>query len=424
MPLDYPVTRHRLDNGLRVVVSQDHSAPIVAVNLWVGVGSRHEQPGRTGFAHLFEHLMFQGSANVAEGEHFSLLLAQGAQLNATTWCDRTNYFETVPSEALDLALWLEADRHGRLLPAVTQANLDNQRDVVKEEKRQRYDNVPYGEAMTRLGELVFPQGHPYHHSTIGSMADLDAASVDDVHAFYERHYRPDNTVLTLVGDITEEAGFAAAERYFGELTIPEQALPEVVSAPLPPLSAPLRLDITADVPADRTYLGFRLPADGSPEFTACELAFDLLAGLATSRLYRRMVRGEQLVTHVSRSATGRIDGTSMGMLVFDAAEGVSADRAEEVLCEELERLAQVPPTEVEMAAVGADIERWWLQGLAQQDERADTICGDALLHDDPGRLNAYLDRVAAITAEDVCRAAATYLDPAARAVVRYAKEGN
>ena len=217
MPLDYQIAERALANGLRVIVSEDHSVPIVTVNLWVNVGSRHEVEGRTGFAHLFEHLMFQGSRNVASGEHFSALMAAGGRLNATTWFDRTNYFETVPRGAMDLALWMEADRHGHLLDAVNQENLDNQRDVVKEEKRQSYDNVPYGNALIDIYAAIFPKGHPYHHATIGSMEDLDAASVQDVHEFFRRYYGPNNTVLTLVGDLTPDEGFASAERYFGPL---------------------------------------------------------------------------------------------------------------------------------------------------------------------------------------------------------------
>ncbi len=198
----YPIQTRTLTNGLRVVVSPDHTVPMVTVNLWVDVGSRHEVPGRTGFAHLFEHLMFQGSRNVRSGEHFEALMAEGGRLNATTWFDRTNYFETLPVEAFELALWLEADRHGHLLDAVTQENLDNQRDVVKEEKRQRYDNAPYGHAMRDVYATLFPEGHPYHHPTIGSMEDLEAATLEDVHAFYCTHYGPNNTVLTLVGDVS------------------------------------------------------------------------------------------------------------------------------------------------------------------------------------------------------------------------------
>ncbi|HSP61264.1 MAG TPA: pitrilysin family protein, partial [Ornithinimicrobium sp.] len=181
MPLDYPITTTTLDNGLRVVVSQDRSVPSVSLNLWVDVGSRHERTGRTGLAHLFEHLMFQGSELVGEGEHMSLLMAHGGRSNATTSFDRTTYVESVPVGALDLALWLEADRHGHLLPAVTQSNLDNQRDVVVEEKRQRYDNQPYGDAFQQMCTLVFPPSHPYRHTPIGDMTDLRAATLDDVH---------------------------------------------------------------------------------------------------------------------------------------------------------------------------------------------------------------------------------------------------
>ena len=187
MPLAYDIAEHTLPNGLRVVVNEDHSVPAVAVNLWVDVGSRHEVPGRTGFAHLFEHLMFQGSAHVASGEHFAELMSHGGRLNATTWFDRTNYFETVPKGAYELALWMEADRHGKLLQALTQENLDNQRDVVKEEKRQRYDNVPYGDVLIHLVGLTFPAGHPYAHPTIGSMDDLAAADLDDVRGFFATH---------------------------------------------------------------------------------------------------------------------------------------------------------------------------------------------------------------------------------------------
>ena len=207
--------------------------------------------------------MFQGSRNVANGEHFSALMAEGGRLNATTWFDRTNYFETVPKGAFELALWMEADRHGYLLDAVTQESLDNQRDVVKEEKRQRYDNVPYGNALIDMYAAIFPKGHPYHHPTIGSMDDLDAASLEDVHAFFRRFYGPNNTVLTLVGDLTPQEGFAAAERYFGPL--PASAEPPALAVDaLEPLAEPVRDEHVEDVPADRLHLAFRLPGGRHP----------------------------------------------------------------------------------------------------------------------------------------------------------------
>ncbi|AKU17584.1 M16 family metallopeptidase [Luteipulveratus mongoliensis] len=421
MPLDYPIHQRTLPNGLRVVISPDHNVPTVTVNLWVDVGSRHEPEGKTGFAHLFEHLMFQGSRNVAEGEHFSRLMAEGARLNATTWFDRTNYFETVPKGAFELALWMEADRHGYLLDAVNQANLDNQRDVVKEEKRQRYDNRPYGHAMEDVYATIFPKGHPYHHSTIGSMEDLDAASVDDVHEFFRRYYGPNNTVLTLVGDLTPEEGFAAAERYFGPLPASAQPPREAVE-PLAPLTEPVRLERVEDVPSNRLYLAFRLPPAGSPEFDAAELAMDLLAGLATSRLYRRIVRREQVATSVSRTAMGLVDGVSLAMLVVDAADDADLDDVEARVCEELERLGKDGPTEIEMETLRNDSERWWLSALASHDERADTISQYTLLHDDPEFVNTYLDRVAAVSAEQIRDVVATWLAPQSRAVVAYLKE--
>ena len=418
MPLDYPIHERTLDNGLRVVVSPDTSVPVVTVNLWVNVGSRHESPGRTGFAHLFEHLMFQGSRNVAGGEHFTRLMAEGGRLNATTWFDRTNYFETIPKGAYELALWMEADRHGFLLDAVTQENLDNQRDVVKEEKRQRYDNVPYGNALIEVYAAVFPPSHPYHHPTIGSMEDLDAASLEDVHAFYRRFYGPNNTVLTLVGDLTPEEGFAAAERYFGALPASAAgargALPQ-----LPPIEAPVRVDRPGNVPNDRLHLAFRLPVANTPEFFAASLAVDVLGGLTTSRLTQRLVRREQAANSVQAHAMGFVDGVSLGFVVIDVAEGHEPDALELAVVEELEGLAQDGPTDVELESALAQAERGWLSALASQEERADLMSQHALLHGDPHLVNTYLDRLRSVSARQVQEAAARWLRPSSRVVVAH-----
>jgi len=421
MPLDYKIAERTLANGLRVIVSEDHSVPNVTVNLWVNVGSRHEVEGRTGFAHLFEHLMFQGSRNVASGEHFSALMAAGGRLNATTWFDRTNYFETVPRGAMDLALWMEADRHGHLLDAVSQENLDNQRDVVKEEKRQRYDNMPYGNALIDIYAAIFPKGHPYHHATIGSMADLDAASLQDVHDFFRSHYGPNNTVLALVGDLAPDEGFASAERYFGSLPATASLRREPVD-PLPPLPAPVRDEHIEDVPSDHLYIAFRLPVDDTPEFFASSLALDIIGGLATSRLVRRLVRREQSATSVSAHAMGFVDGISLGFMLIDVAEGFSADAVEAAACEELVRFAEQGPTEIEMESAMAQTERGWLSSLASQEERADQICHSATLQGDAGYLNTYLDRLAEVTPAQVQEAAGRWLRPQSRAVVAYLKQ--
>ncbi len=414
----YPLAERTLANGLRVIVSEDHTVPTVAVNLWVGVGSRHESPGHTGFAHLFEHLMFQGSRNVGSGEHFSALMDEGARLNATTWFDRTNYFETVPTGAMELALWLEADRHGHLLDAVTQENLDNQRDVVKEEKRQRYDNVPYGAALIDIYATAFPEDHPYHHPTIGSMEDLDAATLEDVHAFYRAHYGPNNTVLTLVGDVTPDEGFAAAERYFGSLE-PIEVEPRPRQSQLPPLSAPVRVDRVGNVPNDRIYLAFRVPVDTTPDYLACSIAVDVLGGLDTSRLMRRLVRTDETAVAVGGWTMGLVDGVGLASITVDIAEGADPEAAEAAACEEISRFIAEGPDAAELESVVADTERSWLSALASIEERADHISHHALLTGDPDYVNSFVDRLRRVTAEDVRAAAAVWLDPRSRAVVRY-----
>src|SRR5260221_3432088 len=225
-------TDERLPNGLRLIVAEDHLAPVVAVNIWYNVGSKNEVPGKTGFAHLFEHVMFQGSRNVAKAEHIALVQAAGGTMNGTTWLDRTNYFETMPSHQLELALWLEADRMGTLLDALSQENLDNQREVVKNEKRWSYDNRPDGSWNEQLQAHLFPPEHPYHHTTIGSMEDLDAASVDDVKEFFRTWYAPNNAVLAIAGDFEPGQVLAWANRYFGGIpanpaipTLPDMSLP-------------------------------------------------------------------------------------------------------------------------------------------------------------------------------------------------------
>ncbi len=418
MPLDYPIHERTLPNGLRVVISPDHSVPTITVNLWVNVGSRHEVAGGTGFAHLFEHLMFQGSRSVASGEHFSALMSRGGRLNATTWFDRTNYFETIPVGVLDLALWLEMDRHGYLLDAVTQANLDNQRDVVKEEKRQRYDNVPYGNAMRDIYATVFPERHPYHHPTIGSMADLDAASVDDVHAFFTAHYRPDNTVLTLVGDIEPADGFARAERYLGSLPSRAGTL-RANHAQLPPLETPERLEVIGDVPNDRLHIAFRLPVEGQSDFLAADLAMEAFAGLSMSRLVRRLVRTEQVANSVQAHAMGLVDGVSLGLIAIDIAPGADPAYVETAFVEELTAFLASGPRAIELEAALAQSERAWLHALASQEERADLISHYALLHGRAGYINDLLDELRAVTAEDITRVARTWLTPPSRAVVAY-----
>ena len=422
LTLSYPVVEQTLDNGLRVLSSPDHSTPSVAVNLWYDVGSRHEEPGRTGFAHLFEHVMFQGSASVASGQHINLMQAAGASVNATTWFDRTNYFETLPTGGLDLALWLEADRMGTLLDALTQANLDNQREVVKEEKRQRYDNVPYGDVMPRLIELTFPTDHPYGHSTIGSMEDLDAATLEDVRSFFATHYLPNNAVLTLAGDVDPETAFAKAATYFGSL--PRGAEPtDPDETPLAPLTGNPRQETSADVPAHAVYFTWRLPATGSPTintaFDALDLAFTVLGSGQTSRLHRALVRNLELAESSSASTMGLIGGNSFGFAYARARDQVSPEQLEAALITEIDRLTSDGPTPVELRRAKAQYERHWLHELARIDSRADAMGEYATLHGDPRLINTRTVDVASVTAEQVAEAMGAWLGSDRRATLVY-----
>ena len=258
-----PIDRRSLANGLRVILSRDPRAPLVAVNLWYDVGSKYEKPGKTGFAHLFEHMMFQGSANVDKGQHFSLVQAAGGTLNASTWLDRTNYFETLPSHELELGLWLEAERMASLLPAMTQEKLDNQRDVVKNERRWSVDNQPYGSWDERMQALVYPASHPYHHPTIGSMEDLSAASLEDVSDFFATYYAPNNAVLTVAGDFEADAAMAMIERHFGPVPANPTLPPPPDMTVEPRIGDEVRETVPDRVPLPRIYLAHRIPPFGT-----------------------------------------------------------------------------------------------------------------------------------------------------------------
>jgi zinc protease len=417
----YAITEHTLDNGLRVIASPDHGAPSVAVNLWYDVGSRDEEPGRTGFAHLFEHVMFQGSANVPSGQHIALLQAAGASVNATTWFDRTNYFETLPTGGLDLALWLEADRLGSLLDALTQESLDNQREVVKEEKRQRYDNVPYGDAMQLLNALTFPADHPYGHTTIGSMDDLNAATLDDVHTFFRKHYLVNNAVLSIVGDVGVDDAFARAETYFGALA-PGSKPDKPAAAPLGPLSGGARAEASGRVPTDAVYMSWRLPARGTRAFDALDLAFSVLGQGQTSRLHKGLVRGAELAESASATTMGLIGGNSFGFVYSRARDGVTPAELEQAVVDQIDRLHTEPPTEIELRRAKAQHERHWLHELARVDSRADAFGEYATLHGDPRMVNTRVAELNAVTVEDVTDAAAQWFAADDRAVLVYRQE--
>jgi predicted Zn-dependent peptidase len=410
-----PLHEHTLGNGLRVVVCEDHVVPLAAVNLWYAVGSRHEQPGRTGLAHLFEHLMFQGSGNVAEGEHAALMESAGASFNATTSFERTNYFETVPVSHLELALWLEADRMGTLTAALTQANLDNQRDVVKNERRQRYDNVPYGDAFEHLCALTFPSGHPYAHTPIGSMEDLDATTLDDCRDFFATWYAPGNAVLSIVGDVDPDEALAVVERFFGPL--PAGApVPAAADGGLGPVTELAARHVTSDVPSPGYFGMFRLPMDGTPELEAAELAAEILGGGSGSRLYDRLVRRDEIATELGVSVIRFAGGPSAALV---EAIGPDTDAIAGAIDEELAAFAANGPDDDETVRAVALAERGFLERTETVTGLANSLSHQATQFGDPARVFSAPARAAAVTPADIKNVAARWLAPGARAVVTY-----
>jgi zinc protease len=414
-----PIERFELANGLRVVLSEDRRQPVVAVNLWYNVGSRNERPGRTGFAHLFEHMMFQGSEHVPDTEHIAHIERVGGSMNGSTWLDRTNYFETVPANRLELALWLEADRMGYLLPAMTQEKLDNQRSVVQNERRWRVDNQPYGDWDERIQALVYPEDHPYHHSVIGSMEDLDAATLDDVGAFFETYYAPNNAVLAICGDFDPAGARALVEEYFGGIPRGPDVPPLPGTPQIPErMEGQVRRTVESSVALPRVYLAFRIPAYGREDFVPADVAANLLASGKSSRLYRSLVREQRLAQSVVAYAFPIVTGAAMLVVWATANPGVGLDALEAALWGEIAALAgDLPASELERAVTG--IEARQLIGLQQVGERADQISMFTTFFDEPERINTELDAYRALTVDDVRRVAGRHLRPEGAVVLSY-----
>jgi predicted Zn-dependent peptidase len=396
-----PIETFHLDNGLFVTLSEDHTAPIVAVNLWYHVGSANEREGRTGFAHLFEHMLFQGSAHVGSNEHFELIQRAGGTLNGSTWLERTNYFETVPSNELALALWLEADRMGELLPAMTQEKLDTQRDVVKNERRWSVDNQPYGTMLEKLQELVFPPTHPFHHSLIGSMEDLSAASLDDVAQFFATYYTPDNAVLSIAGDFDPADAKSLVEEYFGP--IPRgKGKPPLPSMVLPPVFGKgLRTVVPDDVSLARLFMAFRSPVFGSDEYYASSVCAALLGMRKGSRLHRSLVRERQVAADASAFNFGLAKGTDLLVVDVTARPETSASQIEEEVEREIDLLVSDGVTAEEVARAMALIETDLVASMQSAGERADGLSMFATYFREPELINEQTDRYRAVTAARV-----------------------
>lgn len=414
-----PVEKFELGNGLRVTLSQDKTAPIVAVNLWYHVGSANERLDRTGFAHLFEHMLFQGSEHVGANEHFELVQRAGGTLNGSTWLERTNYFETVPSNQLALALWLEADRMGALLPAMTQKKLDTQRDVVKNERRWSVDNQPYGTCWEKLQELSFPETHPFHHSLIGSMEHLSDASLEDVAQFFRTYYTPDNAVLSIAGDFEIDEAKALVEKYFGPIPRGKNR-PPLSSMELPAIfGAPLRNVVEDDVSLPRIYISFRSPVFGSDEYYAASVTGAILGMRRGSRLYRSLVRERQIAADAAAFTFDLAKGADLLIVDVTARPEVSADKLEEEVVREIDLLIKdgVSPEEVERAV--ALIQTDMMTAMQTASERADRLSMFATFFGNAELVNKQAARYAAVTAEQVNAFARSRLIPENRATLIY-----
>jgi zinc protease len=415
----------RLANGLRVITVEDHNTPVIAVNVTYNVGSRNERQGRTGFAHLFEHMMFQGSENVGKSEHFMLIQNNGGTMNGTTNEDRTNYFEALPSNQLELALYLESDRMRSL--AVNQENLDNQRNVVQEERRIGLDNAPYGKSGEIQQELMY-DNFAYKHDTIGSMADLNAASVADVQSFFKTYYAPNNAVLTVVGDFKSAEALATIKKYFE--SIPRQADPTPPDMTEPEQKAERRTSVD-DVLARalRVSIAYKTLPGNTADFYALQVLANVLGGGgggfggrggggggSSSRLSQKLLREKEMVNSINSNAQ-ETRGVGGFYVTATLRPGVKSDDVEAAVYEEIARLQKEPIADWELQKAKNGARRNFINGLQSSLARANSIGQYAVYYGDPNLINTRLDKVSAVTKEDVQRVANKYLMPTNRTVV-------
>jgi len=400
-----PIAQFTLNNGLRVVLNEDHSVPVVSVAVYYDVGSRNERLGRTGFAHLFEHMMFQGSENVPKAAHFQYISNAGGTMNGTTSSERTNYFETLPANQLPLALWLESDRMRSL--AVTQENLDNQREAVKEEKRLRYDNQPYVNGFLRLFEMSF-KNPANAHSTIGSMEDLDAATVEDIREFFRIYYAPNNAVLSVAGDFDKQEIRELIDKYFAD--IPVQPVPPAADVSEPEGVAAHQdvfLDKHAPVPA--FALGWKIPARRTPEFYSLSLASHLLFEGESARLYQKLVKGEESVVQIQGGIDERRGPSGLFIVVIPKPDRKGSQIREDIFAE-IRQLATAGPSADEMEKLRNNLFNAAVRSRQSSLFRAQQIAECTLYDNDPELFNTDLQNYLKVTADRIRDAVARYLD--------------
>ena len=401
-----------LKNGLRVITVEDHTAPVISINVTYNVGSRNERKGRTGFAHLFEHMMFKGSENVGSGEHFTLVFNNGGNMNGTTNEDRTNYFEALPANQLDLAIFLEADRMKSL--AITKENLDNQRNAVQEERRLGVDNVAYGKSSETLQELLY-DNFAYKHTVIGSMDDLNAASVEDVSDFFKTYYAPNNAVLVLVGDFKTEEALAKIRKNFE--SIPRQPNPPAVDMTEPEQKAERRAiveDALARLP--QVDIAFKTVPGNTPDFYALQVLSSALQSGQSSRLYQKLVKEKEMATGVGGFADEK-RGTGALYISATYKPNMKTEDVEAAIYEEIERIKREGIADWEVQKAKNATRRNYINSLLSSLSRANTIGQYAVYYNDPNLINTRLDKVNAVTKEDVMRVANKYLKPTNRTVV-------
>lgn len=403
---------YTLDNGLRVVLSEDHSVPVVAVNVWYHVGSAQEVEGRSGFAHLFEHMMFEGSENVGPTEHFHHVSNAGGTMNGSTTQDRTNYYEVLPANRLNLGLWLEADRMRSLV--ITEEKFENQRETVKEERRQGIDNQPYGESFLVSDTLAY-DGWPYSHTVIGRMVDLDAAEVEDVQAFFDRYYCPRNAVLVIVGDIDKKKAMKMVEEYFGDIpggeasTFPKWDEPFSTGERRQIVDAP-----KANVPA--MFIGYKIPPHIHEDSPALSLLNNLLIQGESSRLHKRLVKDEEAAFGVFGYVDGRI-GPGLLKVIVASNAGVDINDCEKMAYEEIERVKNEGISDEELTKLKIAFKSDFIAGRQTVMSKAEAIHHYIRFHHDVSEINTDLDRYLSVTAEDIQRVAKKYLTENNRTVV-------
>lgn len=407
-----PIEEFTLANGLRVVLSEDHSIPVVSVAVYYDVGSRNEKEGRTGFAHLFEHMMFQGSENVPKAAHFQYIFNAGGTMNGTTSTERTNYFETLPSNYLPLAFWLESDRMRSL--KVTQENLDNQRHAVQEEKRLRYDNQPYVNAFLRMNELIF-RNQANAHSTIGSMEDLDAATIDELREFFRIYYAPNNAVIAVVGDFDNGLARELIEKYFGSIS--PQPVPPPVDV-TEPNEVAIREETYDDplAPAPAFVLGWKVPARRTKDFYALSLGGTLLFDGDSSRLYQKLVKGDESVVSIEGGIDERRGPSAFYIFALPKPDQAVAEIRQKIF-DEIRQIATTGPSEEEMEKLRNSLCNDAVRGRQSTMYRAQRLAEFALYDSDPGIIDSELDHYLAVTSEDIKDAMARHIDVDNRVVL-------